>query len=363
MGEGNEECDIRYSTDKTRSRLSLSLASRVYITSVAYAARWRHPNLILLCMPYDKLGSSNSKGTFSSSSSATMDPSLLWRQDMRSPEIPRSETHSPLLLQRKGFDSHITSTTVGSSAAGARSAASVPTSPLFGAHSSDHLNHIWAPSVSSPATAEFPRSPSPLFHLQPLQQQHQSHSSLLYQSLTPTPSMRSPLSASSTLRNEISDSLELDEPWRQHPSSTQSELDYALASDDCDDRSSQLKSVLNAALDVGEDERMASAINARSPLFSAKFAPPQRSSSTPPTQGHPLAHSRYPPGFSLVGGNESSQAELEFGMQNMHFGGSVSEPAQGTWKCLRHALVSFLLTFCSWLYYGRTMIWRSSKPV
>ncbi|KAF9957909.1 mRNA binding protein puf3 [Mortierella alpina] len=272
-------------------------------------------------------GSSDIKGPSSSSSSATMDPSLLWRQDIRSPEIPRSETHSPLLLQRKGFDTHITSTTIGSSAAGARSAASVPTSPLFGAHSSDHLNHIWAPSVSSPATAEFPRSPSPLFNLQPLQQQHQSHSSLLYQSMTPTPSMRSPLSASSTLRNEISDSLELDEPWRHHQSSTQSELDYGLASDDFDDRSSQLKSVLNAALDVGEDERMSSAINARSPLFSGKFAPPQRSSSTPPTQGHPLAHNRYPPGFSVDGGNESSQADLEFGMQSMHFGSSDDDLA------------------------------------
>ncbi|KAG9320155.1 hypothetical protein KVV02_004292 [Mortierella alpina] len=284
-----------------------------------------HPNIAVhgsSRTPYDKLGSSDIKGTSSSSSSATMDPALLWRQDIRSPEMPRSETHSPLLLQRKGFDTHITSTTLGSSAAGARSAASVPTSPLFGAHSSDHLNHIWAPSVSSPATAEFPRSPSPLFNLQPLQQPHQSHSSLLYQSMTPTPSMRSPLSASSTLRNEISDSLELDEPWRQHPSSTQSELDYALASDDFDDRSSQLKSVLNAALDVGEDERMSSGLNARSPLFPAKFAPPQRSSSTPPTQSHPLAHSRYPPGFSLDGGNETSQTELEFGMQNMHFGSS-----------------------------------------
>ncbi|KAF9576116.1 mRNA binding protein puf3 [Mortierella alpina] len=264
-------------------------------------------------------GSSDIKGISSSSSSAVIDPASLWRQDIRSPEMPRSETHSPLLLQRKGFDSHITNTTLGSSAAGARSAASVPTSPLFGAHSSDHLNHIWAPSVSSPATAEFPRSPSPLFNLQPLQQQHQSHSSLLYQSMAPTPSMRSPLSASSTLRNEISDSLDLDEPWRQHPSNTESELDYALASDDFDDRTSQLKSVLNAALYVGEDERVSSAINARSPLFPAKFAPPQRSSSTPPTQGHPLAHSRYPPGFTLDGGNEASQVELELGMQNLHF--------------------------------------------
>ncbi|KAG0200727.1 mRNA binding protein puf3 [Mortierella sp. GBA30] len=253
-----------------------------------------------------------------------MDPALLWRQEIRSPETTGNETHSPRLLQRKGFD---TSTNLNSSIGSARSAASVPTSPLFSAHTADHLNHIWAPGVSSPAAADFPRSPSPLFNLQPLQQQHQSHGSLLYQSMTPTQSMRSPLSASSTLRNEISESLDLDEEWQQHPSSTQSELDYALASDDLDDRSSQLKSVLNAALDVGEDERIPGLISARSPLFPNKFAPPQRSSSTPPAQGHPFSRSRYPPGFSMDDGIDFNQAELESDMQNLRFGNSDDDLA------------------------------------
>ncbi|KAG0247562.1 hypothetical protein BG011_001297, partial [Mortierella polycephala] len=248
------------------------------------------------------------------------DPALLWRQDIQSPEMSKSETHSPLLLNRKGFDTNLSNSSINainnssnSSSNNARSAASMPTSPKYGTHTPDHLNHIWAPGVSSPS-AEFPRSPSPLFSLPSVPSQHQSHSSMLYQSLTSSQSMRSPIAAPSTLRHEISDSLE--QSWQNHSS----ELDSALSSDDLDDGSSQLKSVLNAALDVGEDERLSTIMSARSPLFQTKFAPPQRSSSTPPTQGHPFSAGRYPPGLASDFGAESSQSDLEYGMQNLRFG-------------------------------------------
>ncbi|KAG9326690.1 hypothetical protein KVV02_002886 [Mortierella alpina] len=220
------------------------------------------------------------------------DPSLLWRQDLKSSEMPRSEAHSPM-VPRYGLDP-------------VRSVASMPSSPLFSAHSTDHMSHIWAPTVSSPAN-DFPRSPSPLLNLphhSHLSSQQQSHH-LLAQGLPTSQSLRSPLSQSSTLRHEAHDSSELDDQLRE----------TGLTVDDMDDRSSHLKSVLNAALDGGDEERIPSLSSVRSPLFQSKFAPPTRSSSTPPIHGRNFTR-HPPPGFSM---DQRAEADIEFGIQNLHF--------------------------------------------
>ncbi|KAG0035067.1 mRNA binding protein puf3 [Podila clonocystis] len=231
---------------------------------------------------------------FAPNSGREQDPSFLWRQDFKSPELPRGEAQTSL-HSRPGFDS------------GARSTASMPTSPRFGAHSTasnDHLNHIWAPNTSSPG--EHPRSPSPLFNLQTTGLL--SHSQGLYQGLSPN-QVRSP--PTSALRHEISDIREGHSQDRFRPQS-----DSASFSDDLDDRSLHLKSVLSA-LEGGEDERP-TAISSRSPLFQSKFAPPQRSSSTPPIQGHGFGISRLP-GYAMDHALDSSQSELEFGMSKLQF--------------------------------------------
>ncbi|KAG0333260.1 mRNA binding protein puf3 [Podila horticola] len=221
------------------------------------------------------------------------DPASLWRQDLlKSPELPRSEIHSPM-VSRQGLDS--------------RNVASMPSSPLFTAHTTDHLNHIWAPTVSSPA--DFPRSPSPLFmqHNLPASSQPQSHH---LSSLSPAQALRSPMSHSSNLRHEISDTQDDERHVRS------SEFD---SPDDLDDRSSQLKSVLNAALDGGDDERVPSILSARSPLFQSKFAPPQRSSSTPPIHSRNFVRNP-PPGFSMDQTElDLGSSGLDFGMQNLTF--------------------------------------------
>lgn len=273
----------------------------------------------LLLVISSHLGSTDYLGSMTS----TADPAFLWRQEMQSPEISRSETHSPRLAQLKGLGGESSSNN-NSSANLQRNTSSMPASPMFGGHS-DHLSHIWAPSVSSPSQ-DFPRSPSPLFNLPSHSQPHQSHSSPLYQSLTPSQNIRSPLSTPSTLRHDISESLGMDEPLRSAPVGSQNDLDYGLASDDMDDRSSQLKSVLNAALDAGEDERIPTAVNARSPLFQTKFAPPQRSSSTPPMPGPGFPHSRNPPGLSADSAFDAAQSDMDFGMRHLQLGNSVCHP-------------------------------------
>ncbi|KAF9094198.1 mRNA binding protein puf3 [Mortierella sp. AD031] len=246
------------------------------------------------------------------SMTSTTDPAFLWRQEMQSPEISRSETQSPRLTHLKGLGGENGSNS-GSSGNLQRNTSSMPASPMFGGHS-DHLSHIWAPSVSSPSQ-DFPRSPSPL------------HTKPLYQSLTPSQTIRSPLSTPSALRHDISESLAMDEPLRSAPIGSQTDLDYGLASDDLDDRSSQLKSVLNAALDAGEDERVPTAVNARSALFQGKFAPPQRSSSTPPMPGPGFPHSRNPPGFPSDSVFDTAQADLDFGMRHLQLGNSDDDLA------------------------------------
>jgi len=186
----------------------------------------------------------------------------------------------------------------------------MPSSPLFGSHSTDHMSHIWAPTVSSPAH-DFPRSPSPLLnmpHHGHHSSQQQSHH-LMSQGLSPSQALRSPLSQSSTLRHGSTEATDLEDQLH----------DNGL-NDDLDDRSSHLKSVLNAALDGGDEERIPSAVSARSPLFQTKFAPPPRSSSTPPIHNRNFTKNA-PPGFSLD--QDASQSELEFGMQNMGFNDSV----------------------------------------
>lgn len=248
----------------------------------------------MLLVSCSKIGSTE----FAPNSGREKDPAFLWRQDF-TPE-PRSETQTP--HSRPGFD------------IGARSTASMPTSPRFGAHSTvstDHLNHIWAPTTSSPG--EHPRSPSPLFNLQTTGLL--SHNQGLYQGLSPN-QVRSP--PTSALRHEISDIREGHSQDRFRPQSGHN------LSDDMDDRSLQLKSVLSAALEGGEDERP-TAISARSPLFQSKFAPPQRSSSTPPIQGHGFGLGRNLPGYAMDHALDSSQSELEFGMSKLQFGNMVSK--------------------------------------
>ncbi|KAF9917982.1 mRNA binding protein puf3 [Linnemannia zychae] len=221
------------------------------------------------------------------------DPASLWRQDIKSSEAPRSEAHSPLLT-RYGLEP-------------SRSVASMPSSPLFSAHTTDHMSHIWAPTVSSSAN-DFPRSPSPLLNIQ-----HHSHLS------TPQPQylstghstnqiLRSPLSQTTTLPHEGQDSPDLEEQLHG----------AGLTSDDLEDRSSHLKSVLNAALDGGDEERIPSLNSARSPLFHSKFAPPPRSSSTPPIHSRNFSRNA-PPGFGGDQRADQSTSDLEFGMQNLLF--------------------------------------------
>ncbi|KAG0040894.1 mRNA binding protein puf3 [Podila clonocystis] len=181
---------------------------------------------------------------FAPNSGREKDPSFLWRQDFKSPELPRGE---------------------------------------------------------------HPRSPSPLFNLQTTGLL--SHSQGLYQGLSPN-QVRSP--PTSALRHEISDIREGHSQDRFRPQS-----DSTSFSDDLDDRSLHLKSVLSA-LEGGEDERP-TAISARSPLFQSKFAPPQRSSSTPPIQGHGFGLGRLP-GYAMDHALDSSQSELEFGMSKLQFG-------------------------------------------
>lgn len=244
------------------------------------------------------------------------DPAFQWRQELTSSELSLGELHSPRLDNASLSGSH---NSIG------RSAASMPTSPLFGAHSVvDPLSHIWGQGVSTPSQ-DFPRSPSPLFgSVHGHQQQHGGGAghSMLYQGLSPNLSMRSPLTAPSTLRHEISDSPDL-EP-----------LDQGLGAEDMDERSSQIKSVLNAALDNGgEDERILYLANARSPLFKSKFAPLQRSSSTPP--GNFTVGRHHPSGFTLDHGQgEPGSADLESAMRSMQLGSSVS-----SWKSIGCLLV------------------------
>ncbi|GJJ70192.1 pumilio RNA-binding family [Entomortierella parvispora] len=224
------------------------------------------------------------------------DPAFQWRQELTSSELSLSDSHSPRQESGNG---------IGACNSTGRSAASMPTSPLFGAHSVDPLSHIWSQGVSTPSQ-DFPRSPSPHFgsgHSH--QQQHGGHS-ILYQALSPNLSMRSPLTTPSTLRHEISDSPDL-EP-----------LDPRLGSEDMDERSSQITSVLSAALDGGDDEGILNLASARSPLFRTKFAPLQRSSSTPPGS-FPLG--RAPGGFTLDHGQDSGSADLESAMRSMQLGG------------------------------------------
>ncbi|KAF9163652.1 mRNA binding protein puf3 [Mortierella sp. AD010] len=235
-------------------------------------------------------GSDDLKGA-DASNRLGIDPSRAWRQDLKSPELAKSETHSPM-LPRYGLDP-------------VRSVASMPSSPLFSAHTTDHMSHIWAPTVSS--SNEFPRSPSPLLNMPHhvlLSTQQQSHH-LLSQGLSSSQVLRSPLSQSSTLRHENSESPDLDD-----------QLHETGLNSDLDERSSQLKSVLNAALDGGDEERIPIAFNARSPFFQSKFAPPQRSSSTPPIHGRNFMRNP-PPGFLLD--QDTSQTEIEFGLQNLQF--------------------------------------------
>ncbi|KAF9421916.1 mRNA binding protein puf3 [Podila epigama] len=242
---------------------------------------------------------------------STADQSFLWRKDFASPELSRADIHSPLHSQLQGFDSH------------ARSTASMPTSPRFGAHSTaspnttDHMNHIWTPSAVSSPSHENPRSPSPLFHLQTTGLlSHGQHS--LYQGRSPNQALRSP-PTSSALRHEISDIRE--GRTGQDSFLSQQDSEPGLGTDDMDDRSLQLKSVLSAALEGGEDEKIPSAISARSPLFRSKFAPPQRSSSTPPIQSHGFDLGRNHSGFSVDTNNfGSSQSGLEFGMSKLQLG-------------------------------------------
>lgn len=132
---------------------------------------------------------------------------------------------------------------------------------------------------------------------------------MLYQGLSPNLSMRSPLTTPSTLRHEISDSPDFER------------LDVRLGSDDMDERSSQITSVLNAALDGGEDEGMLNLASARSPLFKTTFAPLQRSSSTPPGS---FLLGRNPTGFTLDHGQESGCADLDSAMRSMQLGTVVS---------------------------------------
>ncbi|KAF9582416.1 mRNA binding protein puf3 [Lunasporangiospora selenospora] len=231
------------------------------------------------------------------------DPAFLWRQDLKSPELARSEIHSPL-VPRYSLDP-------------ARSVASMPSSPLFGAHSTDHMSHIWAPTVSTP-TSDFPRSPSPLLnmpHHTHLSTQQQSHH-LLSHGLTSTQAMRSPLSKSSTLRHEVSDSLELDDQLQE----------TGLSTDELDERNAHLKSVLNAALDGGDDDRIPGIGMVKSPLFQSKFAPPPRSSSTPPGHGRNFTRNP-PPGFSLDKSMDALQTDIEFGMQSLQFADPEDELA------------------------------------
>jgi len=256
---------------------------------------------IFFCLlgPID-LGEDSTRATSSSLHPRDADPASLWHQDIKSPEIPRSETHSPLLT-RYGLEP-------------TRSVASMPSSPLFGAHSTDHMSHIWAPTVSSPAN-DFPRSPSPLLNIQ-----HPSHLS------TPQPQylgtgtghtasqlLRSPLSQTTTLPHEGQDSPDLEEQLHG----------AGHGADDLDDRSSHLKSVLNAALDGGDEERVPSLGSGRSPLFHHKFAPPPRSSSTPPVHSRNFSRNA-PPGFSGEQRTDQSTSDLEFGMQNLLFSNVVS---------------------------------------
>ncbi|KAF9201878.1 mRNA binding protein puf3 [Haplosporangium sp. Z 27] len=253
------------------------------------------------------------------SSRNNTDSAFLWRQDIRSPEMPKSETHSPLLRHRKVLDININN----SNLSNPKSAVSVPTSPMFGASTIDSLNRIWAPGVSSPSQ-EFPRSPSPLFNLQPIQQQHQSHSSQLYQSHTPNQSLRSPLSASSTLRHEISETLVYDDQLQQRHLGSPDDMERGLGSDYMDDHSSQLKSVLNAALDVYDDEKAPIGFNTRLP----QFQPPQRSSSTPPTQRHAFSRNSVTSGIPQDNAfNGNNQSELEAGMRSMQIGSADDELA------------------------------------
>jgi len=227
------------------------------------------------------------------------DPAFQWRQELTSSELSLSDSHSPR---------HDSGNGIGNGNSTGRSTASMPTSPLFGAHSVDPLSHIWSQGVSTPSQ-DFPRSPSPLFgSAHSHQQQHGGHS-VLYQGLSPNLSMRSPLTTPSTLRHEISDSPDFER------------LDVRLGSDDMDERSSQITSVLNAALDGGEDEGMLNLASARSPLFKTTFAPLQRSSSTPPGS---FLLGRNPTGFTLDHGQESGCADLDSAMRSMQLGTVVS---------------------------------------
>ncbi|KAG0335425.1 Dihydroorotate dehydrogenase (quinone), mitochondrial [Podila humilis] len=265
--------------------------------------------------------------TTSSSSSflaSGADPASIWRQGLiKSPEQPRSEIHSPL-VSRHGLDS-------------ARNVASMPSSPLFSARSSENMNHIWAPTTTLPAQ-DFPRSPSPLFmqHSMPIpnqpqhthhrqQQQQQQQHQLSNQTLSPAQVFRSSVSPSSSLRHEISDARDQDQP-RQFNLRLQTDLDNSAG---LYDQSSQLESVLNAALEGADDGRIPSVVSARSPHFQSKFAPPLRSSSTPPIHSrnfglHPSPGLAMDPYTDL----DSGVLGLDYDLQNMNFANDEDLAAQ-----------------------------------
>ncbi|KAF9426385.1 Pumilio 2 [Entomortierella beljakovae] len=252
--------------------------------------------------------------TIGQTSRSNTDPSLLWRQDITPPELPKSETHSPNARHRKMLDIN----TGNGAFKPPRTAASVPTSPRFSG-STDHLNRIWAPGVSSPQ--DYPRSPSPLFNIQPLQQQHQLNSNQLHQPHTPIQPIRSPLSTPSTLRHEISDDLEYDQS-QQRPFGIQSTLGTGLVSDYAGAKSSQIKPVMSAGLDTYGDEKVPPSLASRLP----QFRPLQRSNSTPPIQGN--AFSRNSNRFTLDSTSDSgSQLELEYGLRNMQLGDAYEDSA------------------------------------
>ncbi|KAG0288750.1 mRNA binding protein puf3, partial [Dissophora globulifera] len=229
---------------------------------------------------------------------------------------------------------------------------------VSGSHGSNRIN-----TSTSTSAAGF-LSPSAVRHQElrvvapPLQQLPRSHSQ----------SMRSPVSTPSTLRHEISDALDFgpvvddddDDGDHNHNSmsggghsshlrqnllgSHSSEMDQSRgglssSTDYMDDGLSQLKSVLNAALDTYDDDRIPTTtamFGAKSPLFQTKFAPLHRSSSTPPAQGHPFfgrGAVQAPGGFGMMessgAGFDSGpqQSELEFAMSGMQLGGTDDDLA------------------------------------
>src|SRR5690606_37149935 len=135
------------------------------------------------------------------------DRAYLWRQGLKSPDMPRSEMHSPL-LHRHGID--------------LRNTTSLPTSPMLGSHSVDTVNHIWAPAVTSPSQ-EFPRSPSPLInmhHSYLSTSQNQGHQPLFQSLSSPLSSLSShpsnPHHRPTPLRHQLSNTPDLVDSLESH---------------------------------------------------------------------------------------------------------------------------------------------------